>query len=85
MSALKAYRPTQQKYTRFAYCDEEEALCLKEYEYKRKQNNTPEDMFIQIDIPLTLVHQFELMKNAGFKTVEVLYQNCGTVIIRVEK
>ncbi|AKA69064.1 hypothetical protein CSCA_1939 [Clostridium scatologenes] len=42
-------------------------------------------MFIQIDIPLTLVHQFELMKNAGFKTVEVLYQNCGTVIIRAEK
>lgn len=68
-----------------ACCDEEEALCLEEYEYRRKQNNIPEDMFIHIDIPLTLEHQFELIKNAGFKTVEVLYQNCGTVIIRAEK
>ena len=33
---------------------------------------------------ITLEHQFELMKNAGFKTVQVLYQNCGTVIIKAE-
>ena len=68
-----------------ACCDEEESLCLEGYEYRRKQNNISEDMFVHIDIPLTLEHQFELMKNAGFKTVEVLYQNCGTVIIRAEK
>lgn len=34
---------------------------------------------------MTLQHQIELMKNAGFKAVNVLYQNCGTVIIRAEK
>lgn len=65
--------------------EEEESLCLEEYEYRRKQNNIPEDMFIHIDIPLTLEHQCELMKNAGFKSVQVLYQNCGTVIIKAEK
>lgn len=68
-----------------ACCDEEEALCLEGAEYRRKQSNIPEDMIIHIDIPLTLEHQFELMKNAGFRAVEVLYQNCGTVIIRAEK
>jgi tRNA (cmo5U34)-methyltransferase len=68
-----------------ACCEEEEALCLEGYEYRRKQNNIPEDMLIHIDIPLTLEHQKELLKNAGFKTVEVLYQNEGTAIIRAGK
>jgi len=68
-----------------ACCYEEEALCLEAYEYLRKQNNIPEDMLIHIDIPLTLEHQFELMKNAGFKKVEVLHQNYGLAIIRADK
>lgn len=63
-----------------ACCEEEEALCLKAYEYRRKQYNIPEDMLIHIDIPLTLEHQKELLKNAGFTTVEVLYQHEGTAI-----
>lgn len=64
---------------------EEEEICLKFYEYKRTINKIPDDLFVHIDIPLTLQHQIELMKNAGFKAVNVLYQNCGTVIIRAEK
>ncbi len=68
-----------------ACCDEEEALCLEGYEYRRKQNNISEDLFVHIDIPLTLEHQVELMKNAGFKVVNVLYQNAGTAIIRAAK
>ncbi len=68
-----------------ACCDEEEALCLEGYEYRRKQSNIPKDMFIHIDIPLTLEHQLELMVNSGFKNVKTLYQNGGTVIIRAEK
>lgn len=68
-----------------ACCSEEEEICLKFYEYKRTINKIPDDLFVHIDIPLTLQHQIELMKNAGFKAVNVLYQNCGTVIIRAEK
>jgi len=68
-----------------ACCDEEEKLCLEEYDYRRRQNNIPETMFIHIDIPLTVEHQVELMTNAGFKTVEILHQNYGTVIFKAEK
>lgn len=68
-----------------ACCNEEEILCLEQYEFKRKISNISEDTFIHLDIPLTLEHQIELMKNAGFKTVSLLYQNGGTVIIRAEK
>lgn len=68
-----------------ACCTEEECLCLEGYEYRRKKNNIPEDVFIHIDIPLTLEHQIELMKNAGFQTIDVLYQNGGTVIVRAQK
>lgn len=68
-----------------ACCEEEEALCLEAYEYRRKRNRIPEDVLIHIDIPLTLDHQVELLKNAGFQTVEVLYQNEGTAIIRADK
>lgn len=68
-----------------ACCNEEEILCLEQYEFKRKISNISEDAFIHVDIPLTLEHQIELMKNAGFKTVSLLYQNGGTVIIRAEK
>ncbi|MBS4534599.1 class I SAM-dependent methyltransferase [Clostridium sp. D2Q-14] len=68
-----------------ACCNEEETLCLEGYEYRRKKNNIPDDVFIHIDIPLTLEHQIELMKNAGFQTVDVLYQNGGTVIFKAKK
>lgn len=68
-----------------ACCEEEELLCLEAYEYRRKQNNVPENVFVHIDIPLTLEHQIKIIKNAGFKSVDVLYQNCGTAIIKADK
>ena len=68
-----------------ACCDEEEQICLELYEYKRKEKQIAEDVFVHIDIPLTLEHQMDLMKNAGFRNVRVLYENCGTMIIRADK
>lgn len=68
-----------------ACCDEEEQLCLEGYEYKRKKNNIDDSVFVHIDIPLTLEHQYDLLKNAGFKNVKILYQNDSTIIIRAEK
>lgn len=68
-----------------ACCNEEEALYLEGYEYRRKQNNIPEDVLMHINIPLTLEHQHELLKNAGFRKVEVLHQNGSLVIIRADK
>lgn len=68
-----------------ACCPEEEALCLELHEWKRKESRIPEDTFIHIDIPLTLEHQIQLMTNAGFRNIRVLYENGGTMIIRADK
>ncbi len=68
-----------------ACCLEEEEICQKRYDRKRKESAIPEDQFIHIDIPLTLEHQTELMKNAGFQRVAVLYENGGTMILKAEK
>lgn len=68
-----------------ACCMEEETVCLKQYEYKRRENHIPDNVFVHMDIPLTLEHQTALMKNAGFRDVKVLYENSGTMIIRAEK
>lgn len=68
-----------------ACCDEEETLCLEQYEYKRSINKIPDNVFVHIDIPLTLEHQIELMKNAGFNDIRVLYENCGTMLIKAKK
>lgn len=68
-----------------ACCDEEEALCLEQFEYKRRVNNIPNHVFVHIDIPLTLKHQIELMKHAGFSDIRVLNENCGTMIIKAKK
>lgn len=69
----------------YACCDEEENLCLEGYEYRRKTNNIPEDVFVHIDIPLTLEHQLELMKKAGFQKIDVLYEKEGTFILKAMK
>ena len=68
-----------------ACCAEEERLCLEQYEYKRKKSGLPGHVFVHLDIPLTLEHQVELIRNGGFQSVDVLYQNGGTVILRAEK
>lgn len=68
-----------------ACCDEEEKLCLAGYEYRRNRDQIPEEVFVHIDIPLTFAHQRELMENAGFTNIQILYQNGTTMIIRAEK
>lgn len=68
-----------------ACCLDEEILCLEQYEFKRKENHIPDDVFVHIDIPLTLEHQIQLMKNAGFRNVHILYENKSTMIIKAEK
>lgn len=68
-----------------ACCIEEEEMCMKEYEERRKTNNIPDDVFVHIDIPLTMEHQIELMQNAGFRKVQVVYQNESTVIFKADK
>ncbi|MFA7672728.1 MAG: methyltransferase domain-containing protein [Clostridia bacterium] len=68
-----------------ACCIEEEEMCLREYEDRRKINNVPDDIFVHIDIPLTMEHQIGLMQNAGFRKVQAVYQNESTVIFKADK
>ena len=68
-----------------ACCLDEEKLCLEQYEFKRKENNIPDDVFVHIDIPLTPEHQIQLMRNACFRNVHILYENKSTMIIKAEK
>lgn len=68
-----------------ACCQEEETLCLEQYACRRKRDRVPEGEFVHIDIPLTLEHEMELIRGAGFRRVEVLYENAGTVILRAGK
>lgn len=65
-----------------ACCPEEEALCQARMDRKRRESGIPESRFIHIDTPLTLEHQIQLLQNAGFCDVRVLYENGGTVILR---
>lgn len=68
-----------------ACCEQEEALCLDGYSRKRLACGAPENVFLHIDIPLTWEHQAALLQNAGFQTVERLYQNESTVILKAAK
>lgn len=53
-----------------ACCQEEETICYEECLRRRDKWNVPEEQFIHFDTPLTLEHEVELLKAAGFK-VEV--------------
>lgn len=68
-----------------ACCQEEEEICLAEYERRRARDKIPETEFVHIDIPLTLEHEIQLIQSAGFTTVKTLYQNGSTAILRAEK
>ena len=68
-----------------ACCDEEEELlrrvCLK----KREQFAVPDNCFVHFDIPLTLEHELELLKNAGFLIEKVLDDPDNATIIIAKK
>lgn len=68
-----------------ACCEEEERLCREQYDYRRRRDGVPEGEFVHIDIPLTLEHQRELILDGGFRSVRVLYENQGTMLLRAEK
>lgn len=49
-----------------------EKLNLKYYHEIRKTNSIEKDTIVHIDIPMTVDHQIELLKAAGFKKVAIL-------------
>ncbi len=49
-----------------ACCEEEETLLRSVYIQKREQSAIPDHRFVHFDIPLTLEHETELLRDAGF-------------------
>ena len=68
-----------------ACCDREEELLRNVYLEKRKKFEIPDDKFVHFDIPLTLEHESELLKNAGFIIEKVLDEPDGATVIVARK
>lgn len=68
-----------------ACCEEEEALCLELYAAKRQKSDLPAHLPIHVDLPLTMEHQIELMRRAGFQEVQLRYQKESTAIFQARK
>ena len=49
-----------------ACCDEEEALLRETCREKRLKEGIPEEQFVHFDTPLTVPHELELLRDAGF-------------------
>ncbi len=63
-----------------ACCNEEEELLRTTYLSKRKQSAIPENCYVHFDIPLTLEHEKELLRDAGF-VIEKVLDGEATIII----
>ena len=89
----KIYMATKEHgfYYELDYMAQDEAferLNLEYYAKKRRKFNIPDDVFVHIDIPLTLEHQIELLKYGGFKKIEVLgkpFSKSNTVFLKASK
>lgn len=68
-----------------ACCDEEEELLHEVYREKRERSAMSEDCFVHFDIPLTLEHELELIREAGFQSEEVWDENEEATIIIAKK
>jgi len=55
-----------------ATTQEQEDLLFAECTRRRERDKIPEDMFVHFDTPLTLEHEINLMKQAGFEKVELM-------------
>lgn len=51
------------------------------YLQKRQEQGIAADRYVHFDIPLTLDHETELMRNAGFAIEKVLEEPDGATII----
>lgn len=64
-----------------ACCEEEEELLRSTYLEKRKKYAIPEECFVHFDIPLTIEHESELLRNVGFSVERVVDDPDGATII----
>lgn len=63
-----------------ADCDEEEELLRGVYLKRRMLSGIPDDRFVHFDIPLTLEHEAEVLRDAGFVIKEIRDEPDGMTI-----
>lgn len=68
-----------------ACCEEEEELLQNVCFEKRKKAQIPEEQFVHFDIPLTLEHELELLKEVGFQAITVADSIAGATILEARK
>ena len=56
-----------------------EKLCLDFYDRQRARFNIADDVFVHIDIPLTLEHRKELALSSGFRRIKTVHRADNTV------
>lgn len=56
----------------FAESDEQETECFQELRRMREEQNLQEGVFYHYDTPLTVDHETEVLREAGFKSVRVM-------------
>ena len=69
----------------FARSDEEEKMHRENYLALKKEQGITDDAFYHYDTPLTVAHEIEALKEAGFSRVQVLCHWGATHTIRAEK
>lgn len=71
----------------FAESGEMEEYLFAECERRRRKGNIPAERFVHFDTPLTLEHEMELLREAGFGQVECLGQleETNTYMLRAVK
>ena len=69
----------------FALDDEDEALWRGELLRLKAESGIPDGEFYHYDTPLTVAHEIQALKNAGFRAVEELNSWGATHTLRAEK
>ena len=69
----------------FSLSDEEERQYREELLRLKAEQGLEEDRFYHYDTPLTVAHELEALRMAGFRKVAVLNQWGPTVTVRAEK
>ncbi len=69
----------------FAPSEAEERLCRQELLRLKAEQGISDDEFYHYDTPLTVVHETQVLLEAGFTSVQMLRQWGATVTLKVEK
>lgn len=65
--------------------DEEEKMHRSELLRLKKEQEISDSEFYHYDTPLTVEHEMDCLKNAGFSCVEILNNWCATYTIKATK